>query len=84
MRTYKLNKENVWLDVSDIENPIELTGDDLAELETIYNAYKPSLGENDTYSLISFDIVLFNGIEGRRMGAYNYMRNGFPVNIILS
>tara|TARA_R110000868_G_scaffold86593_2_gene242821 strand:- start:3183 stop:3521 length:339 start_codon:yes stop_codon:yes gene_type:complete len=62
---------------------ITIEGTELAELETVYNAYKPELKESDVYKLISFDVALSNGVEGIKMGAYNYKLNNKIFNVIL-
>lgn len=62
---------------------VALEGAELAELETVYNAYKPVLKDGDVYELISFDLALENGVEGAKMGAYNYKINNQIFNVIL-
>lgn len=62
---------------------VALEGAELAELETVYNAYKPVLKDGDVYELISFDVALQNGLEGAKMGAYNYKLNKNIRNVIL-
>lgn len=62
---------------------VALEGSELAELETVYNAYKPVLKDGDVYELISFDVALENGVEGAKMGAYNYKLNNKICNVIL-
>jgi hypothetical protein len=63
--------------------PVVLEGAELAEVETVYYAYKPQLEEGDDYKLISFDLTLQNGLEGKRFGAYNYKLNKQIFNVIL-
>ena len=62
---------------------VVLEGAELAELETVYNSYKPVLKDGDVYELISFDVALENGVEGAKMGAYNYKINNQIFNVIL-
>ena len=70
-------------DLKDRFADVALEGAELAELETVYNAYKPELKESDVYKLISFDVALSNGVEGIKMGAYNYKLNNKIFNVIL-
>ena len=70
-------------DLKDRFADVALEGAELAELETVYNAYKPELKESDVYKLISFDVALRNGVEGIKMGAYNYKLNNKIFNVIL-
>lgn len=63
--------------------PVVLEGAELAEVETVYYAYKPQLEEGDDYTLISFEVVLENGVEGSILGAYNYKLNKQIFNVIL-
>jgi hypothetical protein len=61
--------------------PINVVGDELADLLAVYNEYKPTLKEGDVYSLTSFGIAMS---AEKRMGAYNYVLNGNIVNVILN
>lgn len=62
---------------------VAIEGSELAEVETVYNMFKPVLNEGDVYELISFDVALSNGVEGIKMGAYNYKLNNNIFNVIL-
>ena len=75
--------EAVKADVAQKIAPIVLEGAELAEVETVYYAYKPQLEEGDDYKLISFDLTLQDGLEGKRFGAYNYKLNKQIFNVIL-
>jgi phosphoribosylformimino-5-aminoimidazole carboxamide ribonucleotide (ProFAR) isomerase len=62
---------------------VAIEGTELAEVDTVYNMFKPELKEGDVYELISFDIALDNGVEGVKMGAYNYKLNNKICNVII-
>lgn len=62
---------------------VAIEGSELAEVETVYNMFKPTLKEGDVYELISFDLALSDGVEGIKMGAYNYKLNNNIFNVIL-
>jgi hypothetical protein len=62
---------------------VQIEGSELAEVETVYNMLKPELKEGDVYELISFDVALSNGVEGIKMGAYNYKINNKIFNVII-
>lgn len=61
--------------------PINVVGEELADLLAVYNEYKPTLKEGDVYSLISFNVAMS---AEKRMGAYNYKLNKNIVNVILN
>ncbi len=62
---------------------VAIEGTELAEVETVYNMFKPALKEGDVYELISFDLALSDGVEGIKMGAYNYKLNNKIFNVII-
>jgi hypothetical protein len=62
---------------------VAIEGTELAEVETVYNMFKPELKEGDVYELISFDLALSDGVEGIKMGAYNYKLNKKIFNVII-
>ena len=62
---------------------VAIEGAELAEVETVYNMFKPTLKEGDVYELISFDLALSDGVEGIKMGAYNYKLNNKICNVII-
>jgi hypothetical protein len=64
--------------------PVPLEGAELAEVETIYYAHKPQLEDGDVYTLLSFEITLDGGIEGKLLGAYNYKLNKQIFNLIFN
>lgn len=75
--------EAVKAEVAQKIAPITLEGAELSEVETVYYAHKPQLEEGDDYKLLSFDVTLENGVEGRIFGAYNYKLNKQIFNVIL-
>lgn len=75
--------EAVKAEVAQKIAPVALEGAELAEVETVYYSYKPQLEEGDDYKLLSFDVTLENGVEGRIFGAYNYKLNKQIFNVIL-
>ena len=86
MNRYKAIKENEFFKILNVENSeteVKIEGSELAEVETIYNSLKPEVKEGDLYELISFNLALENGVEGLRLGAYNYKFNGGIINVII-
>lgn len=75
--------EAVKAEVAQKIAPVTIQGAELAEVETVYHTYKPQLEEGDNYILISFDLTLQDGLEGKRFGAYNYKLNKQIFNVIL-
>lgn len=77
------DKEAAAATLADIESrfqDINLSGEELDNIISIYNSYKPKLAEEDVYELISFDIAMNENVK---MGSYNYKLNNQLFNVIL-
>jgi len=79
----KEEKTALAADLKDKFPNVLIDGDELAMVETVYNMFKPELKEEDVYELISFDVALMDGVEGKKFGAYNYKLNDKISNVII-
>ena len=79
----KEEREAIYNELDVRFSDVAIEGAELAEVETVYNMFKPALKEGDLYELISFDLALDNGVEGIKMGAYNYKLNNKICNVII-
>jgi len=84
LSTATKEEKRAFYDALDVKfADVTIEGSELAEVETVYNMFKPNLKEGDVYELISFDLALADGVEGVKMGAYNYKLNNNIFNVIL-